>query len=148
MTRHSTASRKPYSASNALEAIATALREIKHEDGLTYHDLGAALGKSDDQAAKYADGTATMDFITFGRARREWGTRFTCHFDQLCGVPSIPGTDDRAGQSRVLRAALVMSEAMEDNGVIDLEEVRAHRKAFAQAFDAIGEQLQKLECGA
>lgn len=145
MHRQSTAIRKPYSASNALSAVAQALSEIKHADGLTWSDIGAVLGKSDDQAAKYAEGSATMDFITFGRARKEWGKRFTCYFDQLCGEGQAPGDCDRRDMASVAVAAAKMAEALEDDGLIDAGEVRAAIKPLSAAFDAIGRQLQKLE---
>lgn len=144
MNRQSTAIRKPYSASNALSAVAQALSEIKHADGLTWADIGAVLGKSDDQAAKYAEGSATMDFITYGRARKEWGKRFTCYFDQLCGEGQAPGECDRRDMASVAVAAAKMAEALEDDGLIDADEVRANAKPLSDAFDAIGRQLQKL----
>lgn len=144
MNRQSTANRKPYSASNALDAVARAISEIKHQDGLTWADVGAIIGKSDDQAAKYAEGSATMDFITFGRARKEWGKRFTCYFDQLCGEGQAPGECDRRDMASVAIAAAKMAEALEDDGMIDADEVRANAKPLAAAFDAIGRQLQKL----
>lgn len=146
MTLQSTAKRLPYSASNALEAVGRALNEIKAADHLTWEDVGAELGKSDDQAAKYADGRATMDFITFGRARRKWGKRFTCYFDQLCGE-GIGGIErDRHDMAHVAVAAARMAEALEDDGQIDAAEVRAAIKPLSAAFDAIGRQLQKVTC--
>lgn len=142
--RQSTAKAPAYSASNALNAVGRALLEIKMEDGLTWADMGAVLGKSDDQAAKYADGSATMDFITFGRARKAWNGRFTRYFDQLCeACPPMTGTDDQRGQSSILAAALALSEALED-GKVDPDEVKACRKKLENARDAIEAQLAKL----
>lgn len=63
-------------ASSLLDAAGAALRAIKEEDKLTWADVGDAIGKSDDQAAKYAEGMATMDFITFFRACQCWNGRF------------------------------------------------------------------------
>lgn len=46
-----------FSASNILDTFAADLATIKREDRLTYADLGALLGKSEDQAAKYCEST-------------------------------------------------------------------------------------------
>ena len=136
--------RPVFSASSALEAIATALSEIKRDDRLTYADLGALIGKSEDQAAKYCDGSATMDAITFGRAKREWNGRFTGYFDRLC-VESRPATStDRHDSNVILSAALTMCKALEDNNTIDRNEVLASRSELEAARDAIEAQLSKL----
>lgn len=137
--------KKPiYSASNALDAIARALSEIKAKDRLTYADLGAVLGKSEDQAAKYCDGSATMDAITFGRAKREWNGRFTGYFDRLC-VESRPAThNDRHASNALLEAALGLNRALEGDDKIDANEVLACRTQLEAARDAIEAQLSKL----
>lgn len=143
-SRPSTAKRPAYSASSAVEALGRALLEIKIEDGLTWADMGAVLGKSEDQAAKYADGSATMDVVTFGRARREWNGRFTRFYDQLCEAqPALSGADDQRGQTSILAAALALSSALED-GKVEAAEVRANRKKLENARDAIEAQLAKL----
>lgn len=143
MTRQSTGNRPVFSASSALEAAGRALNEIKSQDRLTWADIAAVLGKSDDQAAKYADGTATMDFITFYRGKREWNGRFTGYLDRLC-EDSRPGTvDDRRGHTTILEAALALSVALQD-GTVTPEEVLANRSTLENARDAINEQLGKL----
>ena len=143
MSRTSTAIRPVFSASAALEAAGRALNEIKSQDRLTWSDVGAILGKSDDMAAKYADGSASMDFITFYRGKREWNGRFTGYIDRLC-VDSRPGTvDDRHGQCTILEAALALSVALTD-GDISPEEVRANRQTPENAKAAIEDQLSKL----
>jgi hypothetical protein len=141
--RASTAIRPVFSASAALEAAGRALNEIKSEDRLTWSDLGAVLGVSEDQAAKYADGSSTMNFVTFYRGKREWNGRFTGYIDRLC-VDSRPGkVDDRHGHTSILEAALALSVALQD-GDISAEEVRANRGTLENARDAIDEQLRKL----
>lgn len=144
MTSPTIVGKKPtYSASNALAAIGKAIGEIKSEDGLTWADIGAELGVSDDQAAKYADGTAAMNVVTFGRGKRAWNGRFTGYFDRLC-VESRPGKgNDHAGQSAVLQAALALHHALCD-GKVSPEEVRANRAVLENARDALDEQLSKL----
>jgi hypothetical protein len=135
--------RPAYSASNALEAIGRALHEIKAQDGLTWADIGAVLGVSDDQAAKYAEGTAAMNAVTYGRGKREWNGRFTGYFDRLC-VDSRPARmSDYKAQSAILEAALALSVALED-GKVDADEVRDNRQTLETARDAINAQLAKL----
>lgn len=136
--------KKPtYSASNALAAIGKALGEIKAEDGLTWADIGAELGVSDDQAAKYADGSAAMNAVTFGRGKRAWNGRFTGYFDRLCVDSRAGKVNDHDGQSAVLKAALALHSACV-GGHISPEDIRANRAALEQARDALEEQLGKL----
>lgn len=140
--------RPVYSASSATECIARALSEIKSQDRLTYADIGAVLGKSEDQAAKYCDGSAVMDFITFGRGKREWNGRFTGYFDRLC-IDSRPATlSDQQVQSTVLEAALVLSRALEDDNVITPREVIANRAALEDAKHVLDGLLRKASMAA
>lgn len=136
--------RTAYSASNALEAIGRALHEIKAADHLTWADIGAVLGVSDDQAAKYAEGTAAMSVVTFGRGKREWNGRFTGYFDRLCESSRNAKQDDHCALTAVLNAATCLSKALED-GEIKPREVRDHRSELEAAYDAIGAQLGKLK---
>jgi hypothetical protein len=134
-----------FSASAVLGAIGEALTAIRIEDELTFGDIAAVLGKSEDQAAKYCAGSAPMDAITFGRGKREWNGRFTGAFDRLC-VESRPATaTDRAHGSSVLKAALALSVALEAGGQIDEADVRAHRGELEEARDAIEAVLGKLK---
>ncbi|MXO72893.1 hypothetical protein [Alteraurantiacibacter buctensis] len=146
-TRQSTARRTTYSASNAVDALARALTEIKEEDGLTDADIGAVLGKSDDQAAKYRTGLATMDAVTFGRGKREWNGRFTGYFDRLC-EDSRPGkVCDHSTLTALLDLGAKLAKALE-NGTIDAGEVRDHRSELENVRDLIDAQLSKLRPGA
>ena len=147
MIRISTASPRTFSASAALDCIALALTEIKHEDGLTDADLGAVLGKSEDMAAKYRTGLATMDAITYARGKREWNGRFTGYLDQLCEQSRPHAVDDRHGHTSLLEAALALSIALED-GEISEREVLANRSTLENARDALTSQLAKLKPGA
>jgi hypothetical protein len=142
-TRQSTV----FSAANALAALGKALGEIKAQDGLTWADMGAVLGVSDDQAAKYVEGTAAMNAVTFGRGKQAWNGRFTGYFDRLCedSRPGLP--DDRKAQTSILEAALALSVALHD-GKVTAEEVRASRSTLENARDAISEQLAKLTVAA
>jgi len=137
--------KKPvFSASSVLSAIAEELSSIKAADGLTYADLGRTLGKSEDQAAKYCDGTAEMGIVAFAAAKREWNGRFTGALDRLC-VESRPVTQsDRQAQSTVLKAALALAEALEDDNQIDASEVRDNRATIESAIDVLESLLGKL----
>jgi hypothetical protein len=139
--------RVAYSASNALEAVGKALNEIKTADRLTWGDIGAVLGVSEDQAARYADGTATMNFVTYGRGKHYWNGRFTGYFERLC-IDSRPGkVNDHGALTAVLNAAACLSKALED-GDIEAREVRDHRSELEAAYDALGMQLGKLRIAA
>ncbi|WP_419808365.1 hypothetical protein [Sphingomonas sp.] len=136
--------RPVFSASAALEAVGGELALIKSQDRLTWGDVAAVLGVSDDQAAKYADGTAAMNVVTFARAKREWNGRFTGALDRLCH-DSRPGKDsDRKRHCHVLRAAVAFAEALADDDDFDADEVRANRPALEAARDAINDVLGKL----
>lgn len=148
MAKPTIAGKRPaYSASNALESIGRAIHEIKVQDSLTWADIGAVLGVSDDQAAKYAEGTAAMSAVTFGRGKREWNGRFTGYFDRLC-EDSRPGkVCDFSTLSAVLDAAARLSHSLED-GEITSEEIRTHRSELEAARDALNSQLAKLTVAA
>lgn len=134
----------PFSASAVLDVLAEALSTIRREDALTFADMAAILGKSEDQASKYCAGSAAMDAITFARAKREWSGRFTGGLDRLCTEGRIGKDGDRARQSKVLRAALALSIALEDDGEITPDEVRANRATIENARDALEDLLRKV----
>ena len=132
-----------FSASAVLNAIGEALTTIRREDGLTFADMAAVLGVSDDMAAKYCSGAATMNAVTQARARREWNGRFDGGIARLCSESRPGKPDDRAATNSILKAALALSVALED-GSVDHEEVRSNRATLENARDAIEAQLAKL----
>lgn len=136
--------RPVFSASSVLDLLAESLSAIRREDKLTFADMAAVLGKSEDQAGKYASGQQEMGVIAYARAKREWNGRFTGALDRLC-VESRPAAGtDRAKGSAVLKAALALSVALEDDDAIDKGEVRANRGTLENARDAIDALLAKL----
>jgi hypothetical protein len=143
MSRQIHGNRPIFSASSVLDAIAADLSAIKAADRLTYADLGAVLGKSEDQAAKYCDGSATMDAVAFARGKREWNGRFTGSYDRLCVESRPAAVHDRQHKNAVLRAALAMAEALEDDDEISPFEVAAIRVQLERAKDAIEALLGK-----
>jgi hypothetical protein len=146
MTRRSKAEREPrvFSASSVLDELAEALSAIRREDRLTFTDMAAVLGRSDDQAAKYCAGSQAMDVVTFARARKEWNGRFTGGLDRLIAECRHVAVSDRACGSKVLKAALALSEALEGDEEIIAAEVRKNRGTLEAARDAIDAQLAKL----
>lgn len=133
--------RRTLSASSVLEAVGDDLLHIKIEDRLRWSDLGEVLGKSEDQAAKYADASASMDLVSFAKGRAHWGSRFTGSLDRLidgAGQPCAVQT-----QSRLLKAALAIEEARED-GDLSVADIRANRSVLEHARDALDAQLARL----
>lgn len=136
--------RPVFSEKSVLDAVASELLAIKSADRLSWDDMAAVLGVSDVQAAKYADGSAQMKIVTYARAKREWNGRFTGRLDALC-IESRPCADlDRTRQNKVLKAALALSLALEDDDEITPDEVRANRATLEAARDAIDATLRKL----
>jgi len=134
--------RSIYSASAAAEAVGRAILEIKSDDKLTWAEIGIVLGKSEDQVAKYADGSAYMDFVTYGRGKREWNGRFTGYFERLC-VDSRPGSQcDHSALTNVLSAATSLSQSLAD-GEITAAEIRESRQLLEQARDDLDALLSK-----
>lgn len=142
-SRQSTAKRRAVTASLLLDAVADNLSAIKDEDRLTWKDIGEVLHRSPDQAAKYADGSATMDFVAFARGKIAWGKRFTSGVDVLLENASEPRSGQEA-QSCILKAALAFSVALED-GEIEEDEIRSNRSTLENARDAIDAQLARLK---
>lgn len=136
--------RRALSASSILEAIAADLSQIKAEDRLTFNDLGRVLGKSEDQAAKYCDGTATMDAVTYTLARDQWNGRFTGSVDALINGCPKAGSSDRSKATAITRALFALSAALEDDEEASPAEVRKARRELEEAKEAIDALLQRL----
>lgn len=130
------------SGSAIINAAGDALSRIRHEDRLTWHDLGNVLGKSEDQAAKYADGTAEMGLVACFRARSVWGERFAGGINALLNG-AAPPADPQAAQSCILRAALALSTALED-GKLTNQEIAANRQTLERTKDAVESLLARL----
>lgn len=129
-------------ASSVLGAVGDDLGAIRQEDRLTWIDIGEVFGKSDDQAAKYADGTAEMGVVAYAKGRKAWGGRFTGSLDRLIDGCGARITCNQT-QHRLLAAALAIEEARED-GELSIDDIRANRSALENARDAIEAQLARL----
>lgn len=136
--------RKPVSASSVLSALGDDLTKIKAEDKLTWADIARVLGRSDDQAAKYAEGSAEMGVTAFYFAKQAWNGRFTGTADALIGVRAPDNLDDRSRGSLLLRAALELSVALEDGTLTD-DEILASRATLESARDAIDGLLGRIK---
>jgi hypothetical protein len=135
--------RRVISASSILEAIASDLLQIKMEDRLTFADIGRVVGKSEDQAAKYCDGTAEMGITAFGFAKAQWNGRFTGSFDTLIQSARGDFTSDREKESHILKAALALSVALTDDDLTDAE-IRDNRATLEAAKDSIDALMRRI----
>jgi hypothetical protein len=137
-------------ASTLVQAIADSLSDIRRDDKLTYADIGAAIGKSEDQAAKYCDGTATMDACTFLRACTFWNGRFANGPLALIGQVLAPSdalvVDSREGLIAITRFMLEFQMAMIDNTLADDEllEMRKIIEDAGQLIDGLRARLATL----
>lgn len=129
-------------ASAILTALGDSLSRIRQEDRLTWADVDAVLGRSEDQAAKYADASAEMGAVAIYRAKLAWNGRFTGAADKLV-ADAAEAPDPQSAQSCILRAALALSTALEDGDLSDAE-IRAHRSTLEQSRDAIDALLGRL----
>jgi hypothetical protein len=134
--------RRVVSASAILSALGDGLSAIRQHDGLTWADLGAVLGKSEDQAAKYADGSAEMGAVALYRAKQAWNGRFTGAADKLI-EEARETVNPRRAESMILRASLCLSIALED-GDLSNAEIAANRAALENGRDAIDALLSRL----
>lgn len=129
-------------ASKILEALAADLSQIKSEDRLTFADMGRVLGRSEDQAAKYCEGTAEMGVTTYYFAKQAWNGRFTGRADCLIGK-GPDATCDRAKESRVLKAALALSVALAD-GKVEVAEIHENRATIEAAIESLQGLLSRI----
>ncbi len=136
--------RRAISASSVLEVIASDLMQIKAEDKLTFADLGRVLGKSEDQAAKYCDGTAEMGITAYAFARDQWNGRFTGSLDALIADQPKAAKSDRSRATAITKALFALSSALEDDEEASPAEVRKMRRELEEGREAIDELLRKL----
>lgn len=132
-------------ASQILQALGDDLLKVKMGGGeggkpLRWAEIGEVLGVSEDQAAKYADGSAMMGVVAYTRGRIAWDGKFTGSLDQL--VRDAGGhIDGQHSQTLILKAALSLSAALEDGSLTNAE-ILANRSTLEEAKAAI----EKLLC--
>ena len=137
------------SASAMLETLGRSLTQIKDEDRLTDADLGAVLGKSEDQAAKYRGGMADMGVVSLLRGAREWDGRFMNEALGLVGMKMLP-LDVGVGSDRATFTALTgllhqIAAALENDGEIDDAELLAMRTELERAGSHIDRLRERLK---
>lgn len=136
--------RRVVPASQMLNAMGASLLKIKEDDGLTWGDIGAAIGKSDDQAAKYAYGEATMDALTFVRACNAWNGRFANGVMALIGQHVSPNADsiavDQMGLIDLTKLLLELQSALADGKISEAELVNLG--PFIEAAGAVIDSLR------
>lgn len=137
--------RRALSAFSVMDAMASDLLQIKQEDGLTFKDIGRVLGRSEDQAAKYCDGTAEMSLTAYAFGKAQWNGRFTGTLDALILDSRGYVTSDRSKATIIAKALAEISEALEDDDEASPKEVRARRKCLEEAKHAIEGFLDKLK---
>lgn len=138
-------------ASKLLEAIGGSVDAIKKEDGLTWVEMGEALGKSDDQVGKYALSLATMDALTFLRACQVWNGRFA---NKVFSLLSMTLVDTAASSIGDLRRGLLditqllagLQLAMLDGDLDDneIEGLDAQIEAAGALVDALRLRLAQI----
>lgn len=123
--------RSGFSVSAALQQIGDDLGTIKKEDGLSWKDVGRALGKSDDRASDYANAISEMPVSAFLLGCKEWNGRFANGVLSLIGMKLVEtSTDiytDGEKLSHILRVAHLIATAlgdMESPGSVDDDELR------------------------
>lgn len=131
-------------ASDLLETLGESLDRIRKDDKLTLLDVAAVLGKSDDQAGKYCNGTADMGVVSFLRGVQAWNGRFANKTLALIGskVGTLtPGEgSERRIQTIVARFQLELSIALEDEDLSPEEFERL--QPLLDAMDAAGDSLR------
>lgn len=132
------------SASLIMETIGESLTEIKNADRLTFADVGGALGKSDDQAAKYCEGSAMMSVEAFLRACEKWDGRFANPVYALFGLHLAESSapDASAIQQQLLAMMQLvpsMHQALMDGDIDDDEIV-----AMQPTFETVGMMIDAL----
>lgn len=147
--QHIHRSNRRFCVSDALDALGEDIANIRQEDGLTWEDVGRGLGKGKDRAIDYSKGLSDMPVSAFLLGCREWNGRFAGRVLAMIGKrladldSSAQHTTDRAKESSVLKAALALSVALEDDDLSD-EEIRANRQTLENASAAIDALLARI----
>jgi hypothetical protein len=134
--------RSSFSASNVLNALGRGLTQIRDGDGLTWKDVGRALGKSEDRAAQYAGGSGDMGVISFLLGCREWNGRFANEALAMIGMKLVPldrgEVSDRRFSTILAEMMAAWNKALEDGEVTEEELVamQALLDATGRAVDA------------
>jgi hypothetical protein len=104
-----------FAASNLLESVGDAIARAKRNNGMTFADIGAVFGKSDDVAASYAAGHSDMPLSAFVRGVGGLGDDIGNAALAFIGRKLVPidgtaPTDDAAKLAPVARAVAMVAE--------------------------------------
>lgn len=104
-----------FAASNMLEAVGDAIARAKRNNGMTYADVGAAFGKSDDVAASYAAGHSDMPLSAFIRGTAALGddignAALAFIGRKLAPIEGTAATDDAGKLAPLARAVAMAAE--------------------------------------
>jgi hypothetical protein len=137
-----------FCVSDALDALGEDICSIREEDGLRWQDVGRELGKCKDRAIDYSKGLSDMPLSAFLLGCRKWNGRFDGRVLAMIGMKLAPldrpNVPDRSTGSTVLKAALALSVALEDDGQITPDEILANRATIENARDALDGLLASL----
>ena len=136
-------------ASKLLKTLGDSLGRIKARDELTFVDVGRVLGRGDDAAGKYAEGTAEMGVVAFLLGCAAWDGSFANDVFALIGMQLSP-TESSAATDRDALIALTgllheVAVALADDGKIDdreLAEMRHALEAAGRAIDVLRHRLR------
>ena len=147
-------SHRTVSASLLLTTLGQSLDAIKREDGATWADLDAVLGKSD-RAAAYAEGSADMGVVSFLRGCKQWDGRLANAVLALIGMRLVPVPTVRATREDILSLLGRQSKEAADltgvlcmalsNGHVDAAEARQGRIEAEQLLAVVLAMIAEFE---
>jgi len=149
MPSHIHNARKGFCVSDALDTLGEDIARIRQEDGLTWEDVGRELGKCKDRARDYSKALSEMPLSVFLLGCRRWNGRFAGRVLAMIGKrladleTSAEHSTDRAKESSILKAALALSVALDDDLLSD-EEIRANRQTLEEASASIDALLRRI----
>lgn len=130
------------SALDILSALGDDLLKIKMGGKLKWAEIGEVLGVSEDQAAKYTDGSAQMGVVAYTRGRIAWNGKFTGSLDRL--VEQAGGEiDGHHVLTLIFSAGGEIAKALEDGSLTD-EEIRKARKQLEDLRAGIDKLLCRI----
>jgi hypothetical protein len=136
-----------FCVSDALDTLGEDISKIRHDDGLTWEDVGRELGKGKDRAQDYSKGISEMPLSAFLLGCRAWNGRFSDRVLAMIGMKLSPlEGDEEVGQttaSCITKLLLQLSVALED-GTVDDRELAAMRGALDEAGRAIDAMRARL----
>lgn len=138
-----------FCVSDALDALGEDIALIREEDELRWEDVGRELGKCKDRARDYSKALSEMPLSAFLLGCRKWNGRFAGRVLAMIGKrladleTSAEHTSDRAKESSVLKAALALSVALEDDDLSD-KEILSNRETLHNAAAAIDALLSRI----